>query len=129
MKEIWHQVFLARTGQLLAARVTIASTWGARMIGLLGHRALADGEALFLPGCRSIHTWGMRFTIDALFVDRAWRVVAVHRGLKPWRFVAPVWGACGVVEVRSGVLEEAGVRVGDQCHLRSTSTVEHHARG
>ena len=115
---MWHQLFVTRTGRVVASRLRIASTRRARLIGLLGHQALEDGEALFLPGCRSIHTWGMRFSIDALFVDRAWRVVAVRRGITPWRIVPPVWRAWGVVEARCGALEEAEVQAGDQCQLR-----------
>ena len=111
----------------MASHISVASTWRARMIGLLGHHTLEDGEALFLPGCRSIHTWGMHFAIDALFVNHAWCVVAMRKGLRPWRIVSPVWRAWGVVELRAGALEGAGVQVGDQCYLLLKSAVKSNA--
>ena len=108
---------IARTGQLLAARATMASTLAARMKGLLGRRALGAQEALILPQCHSIHTVGMQFAIDAVFIDRAWRVVAIHPHLGPGRFVWPVFRAWGVAEFTDGALERAGLLVGDQLQL------------
>ena len=108
---------VARTGQPLASRVITARTWSARVKGLLGRPALPAGEAMWFPGCRSIHTCGMRFAIDAVFVDRQWRVVAVRERLAPWRLVLPVWGAWGVVELAEGTLARGGFGVGDELQL------------
>jgi len=105
---------VARTQRPLALRARMAVTCWSRARGLLGRRALADGEALLLPGCRSIHTCGMRFPIDAVFVDAEWRVIAMKPHLVPWRVVPPVGGAWGVVELPAGCLEEAQVAVGDR---------------
>ena len=120
MKDMWHQLLLARTGQVLASRLAVASTRRARMVGLLDHRTLQDGEALFLPNCRSIHTWGMRFPIDAIFVDAAWRVVALKPGLGPWRVVPPIWSAWGTIELAQGTIGRTGLRIGDPLHLEKS---------
>lgn len=108
---------MARTRVPVARQVTMATTWGSRLRGLLGRRALPEGEAMVFPSCRSIHTWGMGFPIDAAFVDRSWRVVAVREHLAPWRVVLPVRRAWGVVELPSGTLERTGLRVGDVLQL------------
>jgi len=105
---------MARTRQPLASRVLTARTWFARAKGLLGRAHLSAGEAMWLPRCRSIHTCGMRFAIDAVFVDRQWRVVAVRERLAPWRLVLPVRGAWGVVELAGGTLARMGLGVGDE---------------
>ena len=110
-------IMVARTGAMLAARAGEARTPIQRMVGLLGHSRLADGEALFFPRCHSIHTWGMRFPIDVVFVDRAWTVVALKERIGPWRIVLPVWPAWGVVELAEGAIERAGLRVGDRLHM------------
>ena len=109
---------VASTRRAVAERATIAQTWPARLVGLLGCDTLPAGEALIFPSCRSIHTWGMRFAIDAIFVDRRWRVVSLRSGVRPWRVVWPIWGAWGVVEVAAGTLGRIGLKVGDQLLLR-----------
>jgi uncharacterized membrane protein (UPF0127 family) len=57
----------------------------ARLLGLAGLRALPPGVGLLLPGTRSIHTFGMRFALDLVWLDREGRVVRVDRGVPPWR--------------------------------------------
>jgi uncharacterized membrane protein (UPF0127 family) len=56
-----------------------------RLIGLLGRRSLPAGVALEIPHCRSVHTFGMRFALDLVWLDADRRVVRVDRGVPPWR--------------------------------------------
>ncbi|HEX5147148.1 MAG TPA: DUF192 domain-containing protein [Conexibacter sp.] len=70
----------------------------ARLLGLAGLRALPSGAGLLLPGTRSIHTCGMRFALDLLWLDRRGRVVRVDRGVRPWR-VRGCRGARAVLEL------------------------------
>lgn len=111
------RLLIARTQQVLASRAAVASSWGARVVGLLGRRSFSDDEALVIPRCRSIHTFGMRVPIDAVFVDRHWRVVAARTRLVPWRVTPPVWSAWAVVELPPGTLGRISLRVGDQLEL------------
>ena len=108
---------------LLIPRATFARSWRARLVGLLAHRSLPDDEAMILPACDSIHTIGMRFPIDAVFIDAAWRVVRVTSALPPGRFILPVRGAWGVVELAAGQAEVLALRVGDQLRLVPSSMV------
>ena len=86
-----------------------------RAVGLLGRRGLAEGAGMWLHPCRGIHTLGMRFPIDVIFLDRRFVVVRVCPGLRPWRMVPFVWRARSVVELPAGAAE--GVEVGDQLRL------------
>ena len=108
-------------GTLVAANVHMAHSWWARAKGLLGHRALEPGEGLILPRCRSIHTIGMQFPIDVIFVDQSWKVIALRSALGPWRIVGPVWRGWGVVELASGCLDRAHLRPGNQLGLTPVS--------
>jgi uncharacterized protein len=56
-----------------------------RLTGLLGRRSLPPGVALEIPRCRSVHTFGMRFALDLVWLDGAGRVVRIDRGVRPWR--------------------------------------------
>ncbi len=69
----------------------------ARLIGLAGLQTLPTGCGLLLPGTRSIHTFGMRFALDLLWLDRDGGVVRIDRDVPPCRFRA-CRAACSVVE-------------------------------
>jgi len=71
--------------QVVAQRVEKAHSLLRRMRGLLGRRELAPDQGLWLRPCRQVHTWFMRFSIDVVFLDQGLVVVALSRGLKPWR--------------------------------------------
>ncbi len=57
----------------------------ARLLGLAGLRELPAGAALLLPRTRSIHTFGMRFALDLVWLDRHGRVVRIDHGVRPGR--------------------------------------------
>ncbi len=102
------------TGLEVVERVEEAADFVGRGIGLLGRDALEPGAGLWIHPCKSIHTFGMRFAIDAVFLDRRHRVVRVVGGLRPWRMVPLVWRASSVVELPAGRAAEVDIRPGDQ---------------
>ena len=98
---------------VLAERARVADTMGSRMVGLLSSKGLADGEGLWIQPCNSIHTWFMRFTIDAIFLDRENRVVKSVERMRPWRLTWIAPKAVGVLELPAGSIEKTGTKVGD----------------
>ena len=72
-----------------------------RMRGLRRRPGLEPNEGLLLEGCRSVHTFGMRFPIDAVLLDRRHRVVTVVR-LPPRRLLRPRRHVRHVLEVAAG---------------------------
>jgi uncharacterized membrane protein (UPF0127 family) len=109
-----------RTGRVLASAVELAETSDARRKGLLGRDALDPSAALIIAPCWSIHTFFMRFVIDAVFVDRAGVVLKIVPNLKPWR-IAFGPRAFAVVEVNGGAVRRSGVEVGDRLLLRPST--------
>ncbi|MBI4385802.1 MAG: DUF192 domain-containing protein [Elusimicrobia bacterium] len=101
----------------VASRVVRADTALSRMRGLLGRDGMEPGEALWIVPCAMIHTLFMRFSIDAVFVDRELRVLRVMENLSPWRFSPWVFGAHGVLELAGGALRGA-IASGDQLEIR-----------
>jgi uncharacterized membrane protein (UPF0127 family) len=81
------------------------------MRGLLGRASLAPDEGMLFRPAGSIHMFGMRFAIDAVFCDRDLVVLDVARGLRPWR-MASKKGAKVVIELAEGAA--AGVAAGDR---------------
>ena len=84
------------------ARVAEAATFRARLLGLaLLRDELPSGHALLLPRCRSVHTAGMRFAIDVVFLDETGQVLRVAHAVPPLRLVRCP-GAFAVLEARAG---------------------------
>ena len=81
--------------------IFVARTFGQRLLGLMGLTTMAPGSALLFPACDSVHTACMRMNIDVVFLDPDGRVLAVRRGLGPWR-VARCRGAAAVLECPAG---------------------------
>ena len=65
-------------GTVVCERCTLADSPVARMRGLLGRDGLEQGEGLLLRPASSIHTFFMRFPIDAVFLDRELAVVGIE---------------------------------------------------
>ncbi len=88
------------------------------MRGLLGHAPLGAGEGLLLEGEKAIHTVGMGFPIDVLFLDRESRVVYLLRTMPPWRFSKFVWQARNILELPPGKIQETGTCLDDQIEIQ-----------
>jgi len=78
----------------------VARSRRARLLGLALLRDLPPGRALLIPACRSVHTVGMRFAIDVLFLDDRGGPLREVRGLQPFR-VARCPGAAAALERRA----------------------------
>lgn len=94
-------------------RIKVARSFGARLAGLLGRRALAPEEGLLLTPCSNIHTFFMRFAIDVLFLDSDGLILAIHRDVKPWRIKA-MRHAHACLELPDGGAVRAGLTVGQR---------------
>lgn len=104
---------------VLSSRTRVANTMASRMVGLLSSKGLDDGEGLWIEPCNSIHTWFMRFTIDAVFLDKEGRVVKLAARMKPWRLTRIARKARGVLELPAGTIERTGTQVGDLVERKS----------
>lgn len=78
-----------------------ASGFVGRLLGLLVRPVLQPGQALHLAPCKAVHTIGMRYAIDVVFLDRTGAVLKVVPHLQPWR-AAVCWRAHSVLELSAG---------------------------
>ena len=87
---------------VLGVDAEVAETFAERAKGLIGRKSLAPGTGMLITQCNCIHTFFMRFPIDATFLDAQNRVVRVVRDIRPWRlFVWGGWRARKVLETAS----------------------------
>ncbi|MGH8175593.1 MAG: DUF192 domain-containing protein [Steroidobacter sp.] len=99
-------------GRCIAHDVRIADTLVARSIGLLRERSLAEHQGLLLVPGGSIHTLGMRFPIDVVFLDRRMRVLNLAPNVAPKRFRLAPAGTARVLELAAGRIAQVGVLIG-----------------
>lgn len=101
-------------GRVVLQKVEPLTTLAQRTRGLLGRGSLPPGQAVWISPCSAIHTIGMSFPIDAIFLDSERRVVRIERDIDPWRMAWGGTGAESVLEVQSGWLAAGAVAVGDR---------------
>jgi uncharacterized membrane protein (UPF0127 family) len=103
------------SGHLVCERCDVADRLPSRLRGLLGRAGIEPGEGLLIEPCSSIHTFFMRFPIDAVFLDGERRVLKVRPHIGPWR-LAGARGARTVLELAAGEAERRGVAPGERLY-------------
>ena len=122
-----------RTRSAVALEVDVAATRATRRRGLLGRESLGATEGLLLTPCKAVHTVGLRFAIDVIFIERDGRAVRIVPALAPWR-IAMSARAKAVIELAAGTAAAADIRIGDMLYLapappprQHTAAVKHDA--
>ena len=114
------RVYNTTRGSCLGEKIGIADTSVRRMVGLLGQRSLEPGCGLFIVPSQAIHTIGMAFPIDVVFVDRKHCVVGVRECVRPFRLTRVFWRALGVIELPAGTVRDSQTQLGDQLKIEFT---------
>ncbi len=107
----WKIVNLTRS-VALAERAEVADRGAKRSKGLLGRNGLEPGEGMWIVPCEAVHTFGMRFPIDLVYVDSKKRVKKVRSGVTPWRLSACL-SAHSVIELAVGAIRASNTEPGD----------------
>jgi uncharacterized membrane protein (UPF0127 family) len=103
--------------QLLATNTHITRSYWQRMIGLMGHKPLAQGEGLIIDPCSSVHTHWMRFAIDVIYVNKQHVVVGIDPSLSPWKIGHFYKRVQYVIELPAGTAAATGTQVGDSLRI------------
>ncbi len=101
------------------AQVTRADNWLAKGWGVLGRPSLPPGEGFWLPGVASVHTIGVRFALDLLFLDDKLHTLRVDSTVMPGRPLVGLPGAAHTLELGAGTLAalQLPVKTGDGWRL------------
>lgn len=88
--------------EVQGVKAEVARSLFERTRGLIGRRGLDRGTGMLILRCNAIHTFFMRFPIDAVFLDGNDQIVKVVRDIRPWHpFVWGGWRAKKVLELDS----------------------------
>ncbi len=118
MREV--EVIDQTRGTLVGDRIVVAETSLARMAGLLGRCGLDAGRGLWITPSSGVHTFGMKFAIDVIGLDKEFKVVRLWERLVPQRITSVSLRLRSVVELPPGRIAECGVQMGDALRIDST---------
>ena len=103
----------------LATDLRVARTHWSRFRGLMATDSshFPRGSGLWIHPSHGIHTFAMRFPIDAVYLDRDRVVVHIQEDLKPWRMAAVRIHAASVLELPVGAIRESSTALGDHVDI------------
>jgi uncharacterized membrane protein (UPF0127 family) len=103
----------------VATEATLADSYFRRLVGLLGktRRWARFGAGLWINPSRGVHTIGMLFPIDLIFLGKDNEVVGVEEHLRPFRISKVSFKAASVLELPPHTLFRTGTRVGDRLEI------------
>lgn len=107
-------------GRCIARHVRMACSFQSRCMGLLSKRRIPEEDGLLLIPGGSIHTLGMRFTIDVVFLNRQMRVLGLAERLPPWRIRVAPRGTARVLELAAGQICATKLTTGTYLIVDST---------
>ena len=100
-------------GTIVAETAEVADTSAKRRTGLLKHDRLETGAGLWIAPCEAVHSFGMKFAIDLVYLDRKKRVRKIRKAMAPRRLSACLT-AHSVLELPVGAIESSRTEPGDQ---------------
>src|SRR5437660_7103067 len=109
----------------LATALAVANTHWSRLRGLLGLGTddFRNGSGLWIVPCHGVHTLGMGFPIDVVYLDDQMRVIHVQPELQPWRFAPVRRRATSVLELPSHTAAQTKTAVGDTIDITFPSSI------
>jgi len=103
----------------LANHLRRADTHLSRLVGLMGTPpgSLASGRGLWIVPCHGVHTFGMRYPLDLVYLDQHLEVVHTEENVRPWRLAAVRMEAATVLELPPHTVYQTGTCIGDRVEI------------
>jgi uncharacterized protein len=103
----------------VATEATVADSYVRRLVGLLGKtkRWARLGTGLWIVPSRGVHTIGMLFPIDLIFLGKDKEVVGVEEHVRPFRISRVSLKAASVLELPAHTIYRSGTQVGDRLEI------------
>lgn len=95
---------------MIAEKVKVADSFLTRLVGLLRSKGLNDDEGMLISPCNQVHTFGMRFDIDVIFLSKERRVLEIIHTMRPGKMSKYIKKAQSALELRAGTAEKHGVK-------------------
>ena len=104
---------ILKCSEILCENPIWARDFWARLKGLLGKKDFGDNDGLLISPCSQIHSIGMKFNFDAVYLDNMYRIVALYENIGKNRILPYNIAVTNVLELPSGMIKQKGLKVGD----------------
>jgi uncharacterized protein len=121
---------LNQTSQtVVATQLAVADTHWTRLRGLLGLRPddFRNGCGLWIVPCHGIHTLGMSFPIDVIYLDHTLKVIDIQQNVRPWRFAPIRRHASSVLELPCQTVVQTKTDIGDTIEITLSKDSHQHS--
>jgi uncharacterized protein len=108
----------------LSLRVAAADTTFARLKGLIGKLKLRFDEGLWVVPSRGIHTIGVLFPVDLVYLDEQYRVVHVVESFPTFRIAPLRTDASSVLALPTHTIYSSQTQPGDQMVICATEQMQ-----
>ena len=98
--------------QIICTKAEYANTFFKRFKGLMGRKSLAEGAGLLIDPCNQIHSFGMKFAIDTLTLDKDNVILYIDHEIQPGKIRKMVSKGRRVLELPSGTANKYMLQVG-----------------
>jgi len=105
---------LLKNDIIIAQNIQKADSFVKKTVGLLNRNGLSFDEGLILEKCNSIHSFGMKFDFDAIYLDNDNKVVKLIENIKPNRLMPIVFKAQKVLETTAGFIQKNDIQIGNK---------------
>jgi uncharacterized protein len=117
-------VFNRTRESFLSLNVTLADTHVGRLKGLLGKLRLKGDEGIWIVPSQGVHTMGMLFAIDLIYLDGDNRVIDLQESFGPFRIGPVRITGASVLELPTRTIYSSQTQVGDQLLIRSPEAMQ-----
>ncbi|WP_373484185.1 DUF192 domain-containing protein [Acetobacterium sp.] len=93
---------ILKNDKVLFSEVKLADRFITRLVGLLRTAGLSENQGLLLKNCNQVHTFGMKFSIDAIFLSKKGDILHIEQEMKPGKVSPHIKKAYWVLELKSG---------------------------
>jgi len=104
---------ILKNTEIISNNILYANTPIKRLIGLLGRTSFNDIDGLLLTPCSQIHSIGMRFVFDAIYLDKNNKIIALFENISHNRILPYKLNAKSVLELPKGSIIEKNLKIGD----------------
>jgi uncharacterized protein len=114
---------------VVATQLALADTHWSRLRGLLGLHPddFRNGCGLWIVPCHGIHTLGMSFPIDVIYLDHTLKVIDIQQNVRPWRFAPIRRHASSVLELPCQTVVQTKTDIGDTMEITLSKDSHQHS--
>ncbi len=105
---------LEKDGMVLIPYIEYANRFFTRMMGLMFRKSFPEDRGLLLDPCNQIHTFQMKFPMDAVYLTEEDVIIKIEASIPPRKVCKTVKQAKKVLELYSGVAEKTGLAENDK---------------